>query len=359
MSQSTRIRRLFALPLALIVGVSSARASGKPPEPPARGQAAPVAGPASFAEVVAGAQPKMVKIYGAGGLRGLESYQSGFLISADGYVLTVWSHVLDSDEVIATLNDGRRFEAKLVGADPKTQIAVLKIESENLPHFDLDEAPTAEAGAQILAFSNLFGVATGNEPVSVLHGLIAAKAPLDARSGAFESLYRGPAYILDAITNNPGAAGGALTNREGELLGLLGKELRNALNNTWLNYAIPAVELTASVNDILAGKLIPRQREQRPKPENPLRLAALGIVLVPDALDRTPPYIDAVRDGGPAAAAGLRPDDLIVFVNDRLVQSCRLLAEQLDYLERDAPVELTVLRDQQLLEFTLQAPEKK
>jgi serine protease Do len=280
------------------------------------------------------------------------------LISADGHVLTVWSHVLDSDEVVVTLNDGRRFEAELLGADPKAQIAVLKIEGENLPHFNLHESPTAEAGAQILAFSNLFGVATGNEPVSVLHGMIAAKAPLDARSGAFESLYRGPAYILDAITNNPGAAGGALTNREGELLGLLGKELRNALNNTWLNYAIPVAELTASVEDILAGKLIPREQDEQPKLENPLRLATLGVVLVPDVLDRTPPYIDDVRDDSPAAAAGLRPDDLIVFVNDRLAQSCRALGEQLDQIEHDAPVKLTVLRDQQLLEFTLRAEEK-
>jgi serine protease Do len=147
-------------------------------------------------------------------------------------------------------------------------------------------------------------------------------------------------------------------NYDGRLLGVLGKELRNALNNTWLNYAIPVAELTASVEDILAGKLIPREQDEQPKLENPLRLATLGVVLVPDVLDRTPPYIDDVRDDSPAAAAGLRPDDLIIFVNDRLAQSCRALGEQLDQIEHDAPVKLTVLRDQQLLEFTLRAEKK-
>lgn len=311
--------------------------------------------PASFAEVVAQVQPKMVKVYGAGGLRGLEGYQSGFLISAAGHVLTVWSYVLDSDTVTVTLNDGRRFDAEIVGADPQRQIAVLKIDGERLPYFDLDAAPQAEPGARVLAFNNLFGVATGNEPVSVLHGSVAAKAPLDARSGAFDSLYRGEAYIVDAITNNPGAAGGALTNRQGELLGLVGKELKNALNNTWLNYAIPAAELTGSIDDILAGKHIPREQDESLLPEQPLELAALGIVLVPDVLVRTPPYLDDVRDDSPAAKAGLRPDDLILFINDRLIQSCQLLDEQLQTIEHDALVKFTVLRDQQMLEFTLQA----
>ena len=73
-------------------------------------------------------QPKVVKIYGAGGLRGLEAYQSGMLISAEGHVLTVWSYVLDADEVTVVLDDGRRFTAKHVAADPLTEIAVLKFD---------------------------------------------------------------------------------------------------------------------------------------------------------------------------------------------------------------------------------------
>src|SRR5262249_3088132 len=81
----------------------------------------------SFAPVIGAVQPKIVKIYGAGGL-GLESYQSGFLISADGHVLTAASTVLDTDTVTVVLDSGRRFEAKEVGIDPTLEIAVLKIE---------------------------------------------------------------------------------------------------------------------------------------------------------------------------------------------------------------------------------------
>ena len=83
------------------------------------------------------AQAKMVKIYGAGGFRGLEAYQSGILISAQGHILTVFSHVLDTDYISVTLADGRKFEAKLLGADPRLDVAVLKIEANGLPHFDL------------------------------------------------------------------------------------------------------------------------------------------------------------------------------------------------------------------------------
>ena len=126
------------------------------------------ADPLSFAEVVAEAQPKMVKVYGAGGLQGLETYQSGFLISATGHVLTTWSYVLDTDNDLVTvmLNDGRRFDAKVLGNDPRLEIAILKFDAKELPHFNLDQSVELSAGARVLAFSNLFNVATGNEPVS-------------------------------------------------------------------------------------------------------------------------------------------------------------------------------------------------
>src|SRR5262245_51394843 len=79
----------------------------------------------SLAQAVSAIQPKMVKVYGAGGLRGLEAFQSGFFISGDGYILTVWSYILDADVVDVTLSDGRKFEAQLVGMDPRLEIAVL------------------------------------------------------------------------------------------------------------------------------------------------------------------------------------------------------------------------------------------
>jgi S1-C subfamily serine protease len=308
----------------------------------------------SLAEVVAQTQPKIVKIFGAGGLRGLEAYQSGFLIGGEGHILTVWSYVLDSDVVTVYLSDGHKLSADVVGMDPRSEIAVLKIDGQNLPHFALEEAATLQGGAKVLAFSNMFGVALGNEPTSVLHGVVAAKTDLAARRGAFETNYRGPAYILDAMTNNPGAAGGALTDAKGRLAGLLGKELRSSTSNIWLNYAIPIGELQPTVDQIIAGKFRPTSREEgQKKPKQPHSLTALGIHLVPDFLPRTPPFVESVKPSSPAAKAGIKTDDLVLFVNGRVVSSCKLLADELTFIDRLDPVRLMIQRGQELMEIEL------
>ncbi len=312
--------------------------------------------PASIVDAIDRVQPKMVKIYGAGGFRGMEAYQSGILISPEGHVLTVFSHVLDTDYITVVLADGRKFEAKLLGADPRLDVAVLKIDAAGAPYFDLGKAMKIDAGARVLALSNIFGVAAGNEPLSVQKGTVSVVARLEARRGAFETPYRGPVYVLDATTNNPGAGGGALVTRRGELAGMLGKELRNALNNTWLNYAVPIEELRQSVDDIRAGRFVARREGEADKrPERSLDLTSLGIVLIPDVLERTPPYVDHVRPGSPAAAAGVRPDDLIVLLGDRLIQSCKVLASDLEYVDYEDVVKLTVLRGRELIEISLRS----
>ena len=316
------------------------------------------------ADVIDAIQPKVVKLYGAGGFRGLEAWQSGFLISPDGYILTVWSYVLDTESVLVHLKDGRRLNATLVGADPRLEVAVLKITEkvEGLDHFDLDQAGTADGGTRVLAFSNLYNVATREEPVSVQHGIVSVVTRLEARRGVFQTPYRGMVYILDAVTNNAGAAGGALTDTRGKLLGMLGKELKNDRSNTWLNYAIPIVELAEVVPKIISGEFIPPDeitgggREDK-KVDDPLRLEMLGVYLVPDVLERTPPFVDSVMPNTPAAQAGMMPDDLILFLNGEiLIQSCKALREELEYIDRDEMIKLTVIRDQELLTFDLKAP---
>lgn len=302
---------------------------------------------------IADTQAKVVKIFGAGGFKGLEAYQSGFLISSDGYVLTAWSYVLDTDSVTVMLHDGRKLAGKMVGADPRLEVAVLKIEATDLPHFDLSQpAPSLSNGSRVLAFSNLFGVATGDEPVSVQHGSIAAKTILDARRGAFDTPYHGPVYVVDAMTNNPGAAGGALTNSSGALVAMLGKELRSSLTNTWLNYAIPIEELTATVDAIRQGKHVSAETPDENKPAEAYSVDLLGLVLVPDVLERTPPFVDTVRGNSLAAQLGLKSDDLVLFVNDRLVQSCKALTEELSRVDRADPLKMSVIRGQQLIDVT-------
>jgi serine protease Do len=316
-----------------------------------------VAAENDLAHVIREAQTKIVKIYGAGGYRGLESYQSGFLFTADGYVLTVWSYVLDTDYITAVLDDGRKFDAKLIAADPRLEVAVLKVEADGLPFFPLDSSVRADAGTRVLALSNLYGIAVGDEPASVLHGIVSAKTQLSARRGVFETPYEGTVYVLDAMTNNAGAAGGALVDYQGRLLGILGKELRHAQSNLWLNFAIPTAEIAPTAEAMRAGTFVrSTTTPKKPKAENPLTLDMLGLVLVPDVLDRTPPFVDATVDGSPAAKADIAPDDLILFVNDRLTQSCRAVRNELDYIHRADPVKLTILRKQQLIEVVLRVP---
>ena len=306
----------------------------------------------SFADVIEEVQPKVVKIFGSGGLRRLEAFQSGFLISAEGHVLTAWSYVLDAEEYIGVvLDSGQRYDAKLVGHDPRLEIALLKIDGANLPHFKLEEFVELQPGARVLAFSNLFGIAAGDEAASVLHGNVAAISDLAARRGAFQTIYRGPVYVLDAMTNNPGAAGGVLTDRRGRLAGVLGKELRNSLDNTWLNYAVPVGALAPSVREILAGRTLPRSEEEAAKkPANPHSPNTLGVVLVPDLLAKTPPFVDVIRPGSPAEESGLHPDDLILFVNERMVTSCKEFVEELSFVDHIDTVRLTVQRGLELVD---------
>jgi serine protease Do len=94
--------------------------------------------------------------------------------------------------------------------------------------------------------------------------------------------------------------------------------------------------------------------EAAKRPARSLTPAMLGITLVPDVVDRTPPYVDAVLAGSPAAKAGIQPDDLVVSVGERLVPSCKTLVAELAYVDFEDQVKITVLRGQQLLEFALQ-----
>ena len=187
-----------------------------------------------------------------------------------------------------------------------------------------------------------------------MSAILSAIAPLEARRGAFNARFRGNAYVLDIPTNNPGAAGGVLVDLDGRLLGILGKEFRSRVTNTWLNYALPHEAFAEIVLDIVEGRLVSRPTNQVQRPENPLGPETLGIVLVTDVVARTPPYIDAVLADSPAARAGLLPDDLIVLVGDSLISSCAELRDDLGQFERGIEVSVTVLRKSELIQVTLQ-----
>ena len=206
--------------------------------------AAPGLSQEPFGKVADDVNRKMVKIFGAGGFKGLASYGTGMIVSPNGYVLTVDSHILTSQNVRVHLHDGRQFDnVKVIASEPELDVALLKIDGvDKLNYFDIASRPSgrsARPGDSILAFSNQFQIATRDEPMTVQRGAISSYSKLHGRRGIHDAPFSGDVYFLDAITNNPGAGGGALTNRKGELLGIIGKELRNSLTDTWMNYAMP------------------------------------------------------------------------------------------------------------------------
>jgi serine protease Do len=289
--------------------------------------------------VAAPAARSVVKIYGAGGLRGLEAYQSGIILSPDGRIATAMSTVLDSEVIDCVLDDGRRFEATLVGVDPRRELAVLSIDATDLPAAVPAEGRAA-AGTRVLAVSNLFGVAVGDERASVQRGVIATVVPLEARRGAADAPYTGTVYVFDFTTNNPGSPGGAVVDSRGRLLGMIGKELRSSAGGIWLNYALPIDEVLAGCEAIVAGGGTTATAAAAP----PFDLKLLGIVFVPDLLDRTPPFVEAVLPGSAATRAGLASDDLLIAVGGRAVGSRAAVERAVGAIPAGDPVRLSVIR---------------
>lgn len=328
-----------------------------------------------LADVIKRVDARLVKVYGAGGVRGLAAYGTGIVVSPTGHVLTVNNHILDTTELRVHLPDGTRLLAKVVAIEPELDLALLKIQDstapDDMPHFDLAAAAKAappKPGTLVLGFSNQFQIATREEPMTVQRGILAGITPLSARTGAFQVPYRGQALIVDAITNNPGAAGGALTTRQGELLGIIGREVSNELTQTWVNYAIPVwasvdlTDATGATRKVTVSELV--EKKEKYKPSNPAdrsrekaATVETGIVLVPDVVERTPPYVDYLRAGGAGLRAGLKPDDLILSVEGMTVPTIGAWKDALAGRKPGEPVRLEVRRGEKIELITL-TPDK-
>ena len=318
----------------------------------------------SFAKVADEVNLKLVKLFGSGGIRGLASYGTGVIIDRDGHILTVNSHILDTRDLRIHMADGTRYHGKVIARESELDIALIKISSgQRKPEiegfFDVVAAakmPVQEPGTNILAFSNQFQIATRDEPMSIQRGVIAAHSKLVGRIGVFEASYRGNVYVIDAITNNPGAGGGVITTRKGELVAMIGKELRNELTNTWINYAIP-FNATIEVPDKDGKKVttsilevVTKKEKYKPLPDRAVvtNIAYHGITLVPNVVDRTPPYIEEVVPDSPADKANLKPDDLIVYVDGLPVQDINTFLKIMSTYVPDTEVKLEIQRGDKL-----------
>jgi len=328
-----------------------------------------LAGSESISVVLAEAAAKVVKIVGAGGYLGLEPHQTGILISRDGLVLTAWSHVPVEPGVTVILADGRRGTGEVLHVNPRLELALLKIDTECETWFDLQHSTAkAEPGTWVYALSNVFGIATGREPVSIQRGIIAGKGPLEGRRGNAGPVFRGEVLFLDFVTTNPGAAGGALIDSSGKLVGMVGKPLFHEQSRIWVNYAIPAVALKDWFEEVFRAEeeatspepagdsILPGmagKSTESPELATGLTPEKLGILLIPQIIPQVPAYVEYVFPDSPAEKAGIKPDDLIVTVQGKIVRTCEEVRKHLQGLPKDSKIILGIQRGEGFLELEL------
>jgi serine protease Do len=299
-------------------------------------------------QLVVQSERSIVKLYGAGGARGLESYQTGIVIGDGTLILTSWSTVLDVEKVRVVTFDGRRLDAEVAGVDPQCELALLRIPDAGLPPYALDPELVPRVGQRVFAITNLFGIAAGNEACSAQKGVVMAIAPLTKRKGSLKTLYQGRVIVIDVMTNNPGASGGALIDLSGRLVGVIGKELRDEQAGIWINYALPVDVVKSSVDRILSGQTTSNATTTATVAE-PHRLLDLGLALIPDVLPKTPAFVDWVKEDSIAARAGLQPNDLILLVNEVRVDSRKGLERILSSINRADSFQILVQRGQELI----------
>lgn len=311
----------------------------------------------SWRDISADVSPRMVKIYGAGGGGGLENYQTGFFISAEGRVLSVNSPVLDTDEVTLVTDEGTRLSAKVVRTDPLLGLALLQAElsGETAPCFKLQpESPAAQPGANIFAVSNLFNVATGAEALSVQRGVVAGEAPLELMSPFDPSVKQQQTVLLvDVVTSNPGAAGGVIVDTRGELQGMIGPERRSNVTGAWHNYSLPTRLLAEALSRLEQPTPTRPTTDRVQRPDAAELARRWGLWLAPEISPRTPAYVDDVMPGSPAEAAGLKPDDLVVFVAEMSTASVAEALAALTLLRDAGEVTLLVERNGELVRIIL------
>jgi serine protease Do len=311
----------------------------------------PVSPDGAFAEAIQIAQRRTVKIYGAGIGRS-PAYASGILVSSTGDVLTGNGVYLGAENLRITLPDGTSYPATVVRRSPTLQIARLKIAANTADFFDFPSKPAAGKGDWILAVSNAFKVADHAEPLSVNIGVLSLRTQLAARRGVNDFPYEGDVILYDAITSNPGAAGGAVVNTEGKLVGMIGRVIESKSTNTRLNYAVPAETLQQFMSGEEPAPMVAETPTTAAKGELGIRLFNLGG-------RKSPAFIDRVLPGSPAAKAGLKTDDMVISMGGEIVRDAGDFKRLADRLSAGLEITLEVKRKNDLLTIKLTPVEAK
>jgi serine protease DegQ len=260
------------------------------------------------------------------------SLGSGVIVSAEGYILTN-NHVVEAaDEIEVALTDGRKAIAKVVGADPETDLAVIKINLDNLPAITLGRVEEARVGDVVLAIGNPFGVGQ-----TVTMGIISA-------------LGRNHLGILDAFENfiqtdaaiNPGNSGGALIDANGNLLGINTAIYSRSGGSLGIGFAIPVSTVKSVMDAIIKnGRVVRGYIGVEPQDITPELAESFGLKKSSGAI------IAGVLKGGPADKAGMQPGDILISVEGKAVADMADMLNQIAQLSPGTKAKIVVLRRNQ------------
>lgn len=271
------------------------------------------------------------------------SLGSGVIMREDGYVLTN-NHVINgADEIVVALRDGREANANVVGTDPESDLALLKINLEDLPAISLAHNKL-RIGDVVLAIGNPFGVGQ-----TVTMGIVSATG----RSQLGLSIYED--YIQTDAAINPGNSGGALVNAKGELVGLNTAIFSRSGGSQGIGFAIPGSIASSIVEDIiLHGGAIRGWLGIEVQESTPSLLKALGL---PDAL--TGLIVTGIYPDGPADKSGLNVGDIIVKINDKDTADGRKTMNQIAAIRPGEVVQVDYLHAGKVIKTKAVAGQRK
>jgi serine protease Do len=253
---------------------------------------------------------------------------SGFIVSADGYILTNTHVVANADEVTVRLTDRREFPAKVIGADERTDVAVIKITANNLPTVKLGDPTKIKPGQWVLAIGSPFGFEN-----SATAGIISATA----RSLPSDSSY--VPFIQTDVAVNPGNSGGPLFNMSGEVIGINSQIFSRTGGYMGVSFAIP-IDVARNVEDQLVktGHVVRGRIGVTIQDVNSQLAESFGLDRPRGAL------VSSVEKDGPAAKAGLQPGDVILAVNGHPIERYGELSGAIAAMKPGTDVPLQVWR---------------
>ena len=260
---------------------------------------------------------------------------SGFIVSPDGLVLTNAHVVKGASEVVVKLTDRREFRAKVLGADPKTDVAVLKIDAKNLPTVRLGSTRDLQVGEWVLAIGSPFGFEN-----SVTAGVVSAKG----RSLPDDSMVP---FLQTDVAINPGNSGGPLFNARGEVVGINSQIYTRSGGYQGVSFAIPIELATQIQQQIVAhGKVEHARLGVAVQEVNQGFAESFGLPSPEGAL------VSSVQDGSPAAKAGLQPGDVLREVDGQRIVSSGDLPAYVGMRRPGQQVQLTVWRQGKLQQLS-------